>query len=827
MTSRATGIDARVDDRESDGRGPRSREGDVDVSKTGPMPPSDPSDGRGLPPRLVGLVLLLCAVPLLLALVGVDLGTERIFGRIEGTRQVYERVRGAFIHTILEGAAIGAAMMTGLLAIAHYRIRGGIVAPVLALALFFGGLFDVVHILLSDFILIPRVDLEDIVPLSWTLGRFFHGTILLLGIIALTAATRPERSYHPGRFIVAWGAVFGILTCLVAVGTLTTTSIPLLDVEIPALPRPWDLLPLGLYLIAAGLAIPPLSRRRRQPFVQAVWLSMAPAIAMEAYMALGSAELFDHAFHSAHALKVLVYGIPFVGLAFEYRDARHEQLEAVASRIRAQVRRSESERRLSDVTVLADELERRNDELEQFAYAVSHDLRAPLRAISNLTRWLEEDLADRLTERTSEYLSLMRNRVDRLQDMIAGLLELSRVGREALEEERVDTGTLVGEALDLLDYPERVTIRIEGELPVVRAHRARLRQVLQNLLSNATRFAASEISVGARRESGTWIFRVGDDGPGIEPRFQDRIWKIFGRLEARDDVEGTGIGLALVKRAVESWRGRAWVQSEPGEGATFFFTLPDREAGRSEPVQEGSGPRPAAEPDDAPGLPPRLELLREEGRAAVAARDPDHLRDLLDRLVGVEPSEAIARSVVAPLLREVGDGWFLEPLDEKEERLVSAAVRSAFERLMTRLSILEGAGPRLVAATPPGYRHELGLMVAAAHAATSGWRVTYLGPELEVAEIVAAVRHLEADALALGLSHPVPSAELVAELAGASEALAELPVLVGGRGAEVSRERLEELGLHVAEDLSDAEAWLDERRDRGRARSQGSSTAVQ
>jgi signal transduction histidine kinase len=225
---------------------------------------------------------------------------------------------------------------------------------------------------------------------------------------------------------------------------------------------------------------------------------------------------------------------------------------------------------------LALALERSNRELDSFAYAASHDLRAPLRGIGNLAQWIEEDLLanGQLKGDTREMLDLMRLRMHRMEGLIEGLLQYSRAGRTHQEPELVDVGHLVQEVVDLLSPPERATIRIATDLPTMRTERLLLQQVFMNLIGNAIKHANRDdpsVTIDARRVGPFYEFSVRDNGPGIAPDFHERIWGIFQTLESRDRVEGAGIGLALVKKIVESQKGRAWVESAPGLGATFRF----------------------------------------------------------------------------------------------------------------------------------------------------------------------------------------------------------------------------------------------------------------
>ena len=222
-------------------------------------------------------------------------------------------------------------------------------------------------------------------------------------------------------------------------------------------------------------------------------------------------------------------------------------------------------------------LARSNAELDAFAYAASHDLRAPLRGIANLAQWIEEDLSSsgELKSDTREMLGLMRSRMHRMEALIEGILHYSRVGRLEAKVERVDTNKLVREVIDLLGAPG-ASYEL-GALPKLQTTMLPLQQVFMNLIGNAVKYASRldpVVRIEARGEGEFYEFSVSDNGPGIAPEYHERIWGIFQTLEARDKVEGTGIGLSLVKKLVEGNGGRAWVESVPGEGATFRFLWP-------------------------------------------------------------------------------------------------------------------------------------------------------------------------------------------------------------------------------------------------------------
>ncbi|RMF27886.1 MAG: PAS domain S-box protein, partial [Cyanobacteria bacterium J083] len=213
-------------------------------------------------------------------------------------------------------------------------------------------------------------------------------------------------------------------------------------------------------------------------------------------------------------------------------------------------------------------LEKRNQELDQFAYVASHDLKAPLRAIANLSAWIEEDLEDKLDEDTRHKMNLLRGRVHRLENLINGLLTYSRVGRLKSTPQEVDVQVMLGEIINSLDIPANFTINILGEMPTLVTELLPLQQVFTNLLSNAIKHSEcgddGKITIAVKELDDYYEFTVSDNGKGIEPQYHERIFTVFQTLEARDTKESTGIGLAIVKKAVENQGGKITIESEVG-----------------------------------------------------------------------------------------------------------------------------------------------------------------------------------------------------------------------------------------------------------------------
>ncbi|MCB9589428.1 MAG: GAF domain-containing protein [Polyangiaceae bacterium] len=215
-----------------------------------------------------------------------------------------------------------------------------------------------------------------------------------------------------------------------------------------------------------------------------------------------------------------------------------------------------------------------NRELDEFAYVVSHDLKAPLRGIGRIAEWLQEDLASESSPAILEQLGLMQERVQRLESLIDGVLSYSRVGRLRDPLQDVGVRSLVDEVLDLLAPPTRPQIEVCPRLRIV-TERTPFEQVLLNLISNAIRHAAPEqpqVVIGSEQRGDEMEYYVYNNGPGISVRAQEGIWQLF--QTERDSESGTGIGLAVVRKLTQRQGGRAWVDSDGSRGATFRFTWP-------------------------------------------------------------------------------------------------------------------------------------------------------------------------------------------------------------------------------------------------------------
>lgn len=225
----------------------------------------------------------------------------------------------------------------------------------------------------------------------------------------------------------------------------------------------------------------------------------------------------------------------------------------------------------------SNQLKKQNEALDQFSYVVSHDLKAPLRAIFKLSEWLEEDLGPDLPAESKKHLKTLRGRVFRMEAMINGLLEYSKIGRQYMLPETTDTHQVIKDILDIVQPPPSIKISISPAMPVFKTGKISLHQVFSNLILNAIKFndkPEGRIDLDVQEIGDYYQFTVGDNGMGIETPYHEKVFMIFQTLQSRDKVESTGIGLTIVKKIIEDVGGTICLESDLGEGAKFIFTWP-------------------------------------------------------------------------------------------------------------------------------------------------------------------------------------------------------------------------------------------------------------
>jgi signal transduction histidine kinase len=294
-------------------------------------------------------------------------------------------------------------------------------------------------------------------------------------------------------------------------------------------------------------------------------------LGQEGMLSLSQGETPPFAFWTAQTAYILVTAV-LLSQAIRKIDEAFENAEhEIGERKRAEAERE----------IFIRELESKNAELERFTYTVSHDLKSPLITISGYLGLLEKDSKAGDLQKFNNDVQRIREAAEKMQNLLNDLLELSRVGHLMNSPEKVGFGEIVQEALSLVDIrldEKKIKVIVQEDLPAVYVDRARLVEVVQNLLDNAAKFMGEQpepqIEIGANRENNQLVFHVKDNGIGIDSMHHERVFGLFNKLDSHS--EGTGIGLALVKRTIEVHGGSIWIDSSAGKGATFYFTLPGK-----------------------------------------------------------------------------------------------------------------------------------------------------------------------------------------------------------------------------------------------------------
>ncbi len=220
-------------------------------------------------------------------------------------------------------------------------------------------------------------------------------------------------------------------------------------------------------------------------------------------------------------------------------------------------------------------LERSNNELEDYAQIVSHDLKSPLRSINSLIAWIKEDNIDKLSEETEQYLGMIEGKIEKMDHLIQGILTYSKIDKTDIKSEKVNTHEIVSNIVGIIDIPKNIKVSVNNTLPVIKADRFRIQQLFQNLIGNAVSYIDKPeglVEIGAEQSDDCNVFFVKDNGPGIAKKNQEKIFKIFQSLT--NNEKSTGLGLSIVKKITEKYNGAIWLESEVGKGTTFYIKLP-------------------------------------------------------------------------------------------------------------------------------------------------------------------------------------------------------------------------------------------------------------
>ncbi|MEE8301923.1 MAG: ATP-binding protein [Candidatus Tectomicrobia bacterium] len=514
-------------------------------------------------------MFVLCALPFVLSLTGIDFGLPS--GAIATSHTT---------HTILEWSAFCTTLLTVFLAFVHFSFTRNGTVLIIGAALGCAGIMDATHILMSEGLLAKAADPRNVMSFTWTVGRFFTALAMIVGAWACLLSRPPiwkSRFHLTLMHSVAVGAlVLGFVHLYVASRQFPRTILSEVVVS-----RPYEVTSIVILFLASAFFYRRLGSQTPSAFTYAMVISTLPHIAAQLYMTFASKVAFDTPFYLAHGLKIFAYLIPFGGLALDHVRACREgvtvvkQLQATHATV---IERSfELERRNAD-------LEQRNAELDEFNYMAGHDLQEPIRKVIAFSHHLRQDIGPLLTPRAEQDVHYIVDAATRMQALIQALLTFSQTGKMALKHEWISPDDCVDHVLNVLALriKETQATIIRDPLPAIWGDPILISLIYQNLIDNALKFVDHHpplIRLTSEQGPDHPILGVQDHGIGLKPEDVEHIFTPFNRLQRDAGYTGTGIGLAICRKAIERHTGSIWVESEPGEGAHFKFTLGSPEQG--------------------------------------------------------------------------------------------------------------------------------------------------------------------------------------------------------------------------------------------------------
>ncbi len=535
------------------------------------------------------LVCVLCALPFLLNLLGVDFSSSTSADDFTGLSVAdisHRKLVGAFAHTMLEWSAFSVAVITAMLAFVQFAIRRDAVAAVLGLALLWAGSMDAFHTLAATRLTSAVADSTNLIPFTWAICRLFNAGIIVAGAGLLLV--RGDQMLRAGiGKVVAFGAASGALAYLIILYSANSTQLPNTMFEQTLFSRPWDVGPLLVYLVAGTVVLPRVYRRWPSVFTHSMIISMIPQVVTQLHMAFGSTDLFDNHFNIAHALKILAYIVPLVGLCLHYVKT-YEDSEYQSEQL-AQARDTAMDAMRARAEFLAN---------------MSHEIRTPMNGVIGMIGLMRETELDEVQR---DYVQSAQVSAEVLLCLINDVLDYSKIDarKTHLEPIDIDLRKIIEETTEMMRFTAHASdldlhFECDDDIPVeLRGDPGRLRQILMNLLANAIKFTSTG-SVGTRvscralsDQTCSVRFEVSDTGIGISAEQQDRLFEPFSQADGSTTRKygGTGLGLSIAKALVELMGGEIGVESEVGVGSVFFFTAqfdrgweqggPDRDRGQS------------------------------------------------------------------------------------------------------------------------------------------------------------------------------------------------------------------------------------------------------
>jgi len=557
-----------------------------------------------------------CVLPAILMLFGIDFSTgHNLSGRTTEFLAMDQRaLSGSYTHTILEWTAVCAAAFACLFCLSHFALSDEPSVPVIGIALACAGAMDAFHTLAADHLIVAIADNRELIPFTWALSRMFHAGILLVGVglfIRRSPSVRkglPQRTRGSVTTVCLLGLLFVVIAAVLVVVCAHSARLPKTMFPHSLIKRPYDVAPIIMYLLSATVVFPLYYRRHRSIFALAIFLSLIPQIATQLYMVFGSEALFDGAFNVAHALKVLGYTVPCIGILTESRQVYHElysarkeahaaeqellgyvcQLEDTRERIEGQA--AMLEQRSLDLDDALAEVEQASRAKSEFLANMSHEIRTPMTAILGFIDILGDELnACENTAEIQDIFDTVQRNGEYLLKLIDDILDLSKIESGRLEVECIACSPrkLIDDVVLLMqvraDAKElSLDVRWDGPIPdSIQTDPTRLRQILINLIGNAIKFTEQgSVSINSRLIESNDVdprmqFDVVDTGIGLTDEQAKNLFRPFTQADSSTTRKfgGTGLGLAISRRLAEMLGGTIAIDSTLGQGSRFTVTI--------------------------------------------------------------------------------------------------------------------------------------------------------------------------------------------------------------------------------------------------------------
>lgn len=528
------------------------------------------------PMKFAWLILGLCTLPSFLNLLGFNFSSNYEPLQLNELAQwgisqefitddLYYVLQGGITHILLDWVSviIAAAMM--VFAMIHYTLTKEMISPIIGLAMLCSGAIDAFHGFANARLIDTVVESSSLAPFSWALSRVFNVLILVLGAALCVVLNKSEVTSNKIE-ITFFGIFFSIITLYIIMLCTNASTLPETIFPNNSITRPYDLIPIPLLILAIPV-FALLYKKRPSNLTASLLIMIIPSLILQCHMAFGSVQLYDNHFNIAHALKILAYSVPLVGLTFDY----------IKTYKRSIILNDE----LNHKSII---LEEKNKELDSFAYIASHDLKEPMRGIASYVEFLKEDYHDKLDEEGRSYINTIEKLATRMDVMLSSLLRFSRLSKDEMALTSCDLNDVIHDSLTLLQSridEGDIKIKIPNVLPSVSGDKDMLVEIFNNLISNGIKYNDSErkiITIGItenQNKDGSYqtIF-IRDNGIGIKEKHLSRVFDIFKRLHGKNKYGGgSGAGLTITKKLVEKHGGKIWIESSVGQGSCFYFDL--------------------------------------------------------------------------------------------------------------------------------------------------------------------------------------------------------------------------------------------------------------